>query len=416
MEIAERYGDSLHFWLWRATLEEFGFICRRLTLIVAGGSSLGVCSRSLNELCWRTAVTLSPTFIIAEAGVNHNGDIARAAEMIAVASEAGADAVKFQTFKTKNIATVQAAKARYQVRNTGSADGQLAMLRALELSSDDHHHLLGVCTDVGIEFMSTPFDIESVRFLSSEIGIKRLKVASGEITNAPLLLEVARTGRPIILSTGMSTLEDVKRALGVLAFGYIAADTDPSPECFAEAFRSDAGQAMLRSKATILHCTSEYPAPPDTIHLRAITTLADSFGLPVGLSDHSVGIAVATAAVACGARVIEKHFTLGRELPGPDHKASLTPEELSAMVSAIRVVEQALGVEDKVPMDVELETRHASRKSLVALMPIAKGYIFNQDNLGVKRPGNGITPMAYWSYLGRPALRDYAADDLIDQK
>lgn len=359
---------------------------------------------------------LSPTFIIAEAGVNHNGDMVRAADMVVAASEAGADAIKFQSFKAHNIVTAQAPKARYQERNTGLATSQLAMLEALELSEDDHHHLVSVCDKVGIEFMSSPFDIESAHFLSRSIGVRRLKIGSGEITNAPLLLEMARSGRPIILSTGMSTLEDVEGALGVLAFGYSGVDADPSSERFVEAFRSDKGQAALKSNATILHCTSEYPAPPDTIHLRAMTTLADKFGVPVGLSDHSVGIAVATAAVARGAQVIEKHFTLDRSLPGPDHKASLTPEELSNMVAAIRVVEKALGREEKEPVSIELETQYAARKSLVALLPIAKGEVFSQDNLGVKRPGTGITPMLYWSYLGRPALREYAEDDLIDQK
>lgn len=361
-------------------------------------------------------MTVSPTFIIAEAGVNHNGDIARAIEMVAVAAEAGADAVKFQTFKADNIATATAPKADYQIRNTGAGNGQLGMLEALELSDDDHHQLYEASESAGIEFMSTPFDLDSVRFLASGLGTKRLKVASGEITNAPLLLEMARAGRPIILSTGMSTLEDIELALSVLAFGYSSAADDPSLESFAQAFQSEAGQAALKSNVTILHCTSEYPAPPDTIHLRAMTTLASSFGLPVGLSDHSVGVAVATAAVACGAQVIEKHFTLDRSLPGPDHEASLTPAELTDMVAAIRIVEQALGTEGKTPGAAEFITRRAARKSLVALKPIPKGDVFSSANLGAKRPGTGITPMAYWSYLGRRALCDYAIDDLIDQK
>jgi N-acetylneuraminate synthase len=361
-------------------------------------------------------VTSTPTFIIAEAGVNHNGDIARAIEMVAVAAEAGANAVKFQSFKAEKIATASAPKADYQTRNTGAGDGQLEMLKALELTDEDHHRLFEACENEGIEFMSTPFDMDSVRFLANTLGAKRLKVASGEITNAPLLLEMARTGKPTILSTGMSTLEEVELALGVLAFGYISANGDPSLESFAEAFQSNAGQAALKSNVTILHCTSEYPAPPETVHLRAMATLANCFGLPIGLSDHSVGVAVATAAIACGARVIEKHFTLDRSLPGPDHEASLTPEEFAEMVVAIRIIEQALGSENKAPGTAELKTRQAARKSLVALKSIAKGDFFSSANLGAKRPGTGIAPMAYWSYLGRRALRDYAVDDLIDQR
>ena len=361
-------------------------------------------------------MSILPTFIIAEAGVNHNGDITRAATMISAAAKAGADAVKFQSFKADNIATASAPKADYQAQNTGATGGQLEMLKTLELSKEDHHRLFEVCESEGVEFMSTPFDIESAHFLADTVGVKRQKIASGEITNAPLLLEIARAGKPVIVSTGMSSLEEVEQALGVLAFGYISAGDKPSQENFAKACQSNKGQAVLKSNVTILHCTSEYPAPPDTIHLRAMATLAEKFKLPVGLSDHSVGIAVATAAVACGAHVIEKHFTLDRSLPGPDHKASLTPGELADMVTAIRVVERALGSENKRPGEAELKTRDVVRKSLVALKPIAAGEFFSDENLGAKRPGNGVAPMAYWSYLGRPARRDYVADDLIDQK
>ncbi len=359
-------------------------------------------------------MTPSSAFIIAEAGANHNGDLARACAMVEVAAAAGADAVKFQSFKSEKLATPWTQKADYQARNTNAEGGQLEMLKAFELSNDDHHRLFETCRDAGIEFMSTPFDTDSVRLLSDVVGVRRLKVASGEITNAPLLLEMARTDKPVILSTGMSTLEDVETALGVLAFGYTSANDDPSQEGFKTAFQSAAGRAVLKSKVTIFHCTSEYPAPPDSIHLRAMATLADRFGLPVGLSDHSAGIAVATAAVACGAVMIEKHFTLDRSLPGPDHQVSLTPEELTDMIAAIRTVEQALGSKDKAPGETELKTRDVVRKSLVALRPIAKGDVFDAANLGAKRPGGGVSPLAYWSYLGRHAARDYAADELID--
>ncbi len=360
-------------------------------------------------------MTAPHTVIIAEAGVNHNGDIDRAVAMVEAAAKAGADAVKFQSFKADRMTSTAAPKADYQTRNTGESGGQLAMLKALELSQADHFRLRDACVAHGIEFMSTPFEADSARFLIDTLKVKRLKVASGEITNAPLLLQLARSGKPIILSTGMSTLDDVRAALGVMAFGYTASRrAAPSKAAFAAAFKSRAGQAKLKSKVTLLHCTSEYPAPADTIHLRAMDTLAETFKLPVGLSDHSEGIAVATAAVARGAVMIEKHFTLDKTLPGPDHKASLAIDELKAMIGAVRVVEQALGRAGKKPNAVEIKTRVVARKSLVAMTPIAKGESFTTANLAAKRPGGGVPPFAYWAYLGKRAKRAYAADEMID--
>jgi N-acetylneuraminate synthase len=362
-------------------------------------------------------VAAPQTFIIAEAGVNHNGDLTRALEMVKVAAAAGADAVKFQSFKAEDLAAASAPKADYQMRNTGEAGGQLAMLKALELSEADHRALQAACAAADIEFMSTPFEAESAALLIDKLDVARLKVASGEITNAPLLLQMARAKKPIVLSTGMSTLDDVRAALGVIAFGYTASDNAaPSDAAFAQAFQSPAGQAALKSKVTVLHCTSDYPAPAETVHLKAMDTLAEIFGLPVGLSDHSEGIAVATAAVARGATMIEKHFTLDKTLPGPDHKASLTPAELTAMIAAIRTVEQALGSAGKQPGAAELKTRVVARKSLVALAPIAQGETFSGANLGAKRPGGGVSPLEYWSYLGKPARRAYAADEAIDRQ
>jgi N-acetylneuraminate synthase len=283
------------------------------------------------------------------------------------------------------------------------------------LSVEDHHALLDACRAQGIEFMSTPFETESARFLIEALNVPRLKVASGEITNGPLLLRLARSHKPIVLSTGMSTLEEVRTALGVIAFGYVMPpDTEPNPRAFREAFKSLSGKAALSDKVTILHCTSEYPAPPETINLRAMSTLAKTFGLPVGLSDHSEGIAVAIAAVGLGATVIEKHFTLDKNLPGPDQKASLTPIELTDMVAAIRVIERALGDADKKPVAAEEKTRAVARKSLVAVKPIAAGELFSAENLGIKRPGSGVAPMALWSYLGRPSPRAYGVDELVD--
>jgi N-acetylneuraminate synthase len=355
------------------------------------------------------------TFVIAEAGVNHNGSRDTALKLVAAAAHAGADAIKFQTFKAEHLAAAHAPKAEYQTRNTGEAGGQLAMLKALELSAADHEAIIAASRAVQIEFMSTPFEADSAQYLIAQANVKRLKVASGEITNGPLLLQMARSHKPIILSTGMSTLAEVKEALGVIAFGYTASpDALPSPRAFRDALKSPAGKAALSDKVTILHCTSEYPAPPESINLRAMTTLADTFGLPVGLSDHSDGISIAIAAVGLGARVIEKHFTLDKTLPGPDHRASLTPDELAAMIAGIRTIEKALGNAAKEPQGLELKTRAVARKSLVALVPIAAGENFTAQNLGAKRPGGGVSPMALWSYLGRPASRAYRPDEMID--
>ena len=357
------------------------------------------------------------TFIIAEAGVNHNGSLARALKMVRLAAAAGADAVKFQSFITELQVTRAAPKAQYQRRNTGSGGSQFKMLKKLELSFTDQRKLMVACRRAGIEFMSTPFDPTSARFLIKARAVKRLKVASGEITNAPLLLDMARSRKPIVLSTGMSNLDDVRRALGVIAFGSVAAKTAaPSARTFAKALASSRGREPVRRRVTILQCTTAYPAPADSINLAAMTTLANTFGVRVGLSDHSRGIAVAAAAVARGATVIEKHFTLDRKLPGPDHKASLTPDELREIVAAIRTVEQAIGRADKRLVAAETGVRDVARKSLVALRPVKKGERFTARNLGAKRPGGGVSPMDYWSYLGRRAKRAYAADQLIADK
>lgn len=355
------------------------------------------------------------TFVIAEAGVNHNGSLDRARDLVRVAAGAGADAVKFQTFKADRIASVSAQKADYQSRNTGDDGGQVAMLKALELSDESHHVLAELCRQAGIEFMSTPFDEDSATFLAQEIGVARLKVGSGEVTNAPLLLHLARTGKPIILSTGMATLDEIETALSVLALGYTDASShDITSQSFAMAYKSEAGQRALINNVTILHCTSDYPAAAETINLKAMDALKETFGLPVGLSDHSQGIAVPTAAVACGATVIEKHFTLDRTLEGPDHAASLEPQELTDMIDAIRTVETALGSGIKAPVEAERHTAAVARKSLVALTDIPAGSVLTPDNLGLKRPGTGVSPMEYWSYLGQPAARDYRQDELID--
>jgi N-acetylneuraminate synthase len=355
------------------------------------------------------------TLIIAEAGVNHNGDRARALALVEAAARAGADVVKFQSFRADALATAEAAKASYQQATTGSAQSQLEMLRALELSGDDEESIAAACASANITYMSTPFDADSATHLVRRVGVSTLKVGSGDLTNAPLLLHLARFRLPIILSTGMATLAEVEQALAVIAFGYLGqADAKPAPANFARLLLDRSTWNELRGKVTLLHCTTEYPADPPSINLRAMATLRDAFGLPVGFSDHSRGIHVAIAAVALGASVIEKHLTLDRNLPGPDHRASIEPDELTAMISAIRDIEAALGDGRKVPAAEELPNRIVARRSLVATRRIGRGERFTEDNLGVKRPGDGVPPIEYWAYLGKIAQRDYAANEVLD--
>lgn len=352
-------------------------------------------------------------FVIAEAGVNHNGSLDLALQLVEAAARAGADAVKFQTFKADQLVSSRARKAEYQVQNTGEAGNQLEMLRRLELSPEAHRALAARCTEVRIAFMSTAFDIESLRFLAT-LKMPAVKIASGDVTAAPLVLEAARLGRPLIVSTGMCTLEEIREALGVIAYGLIGGGHRPSRAAFAEAYASDTGRAALVEKVTLLHCVTEYPAPFADVHLRAMELLRNTFGLRVGYSDHTVGTSIALAAVARGATVLEKHFTLDRALPGPDHRASLEPDELVRLVREVREIEAALGMERKGPTPSEIPNRLVARRSLVAAKPIARGEAFTDRNLAVKRPGGGLAPIAYWEMLGRPASRDYAADDLIE--
>jgi len=350
--------------------------------------------------------------IIAEAGVNHNGDLNHARQLIEAAAEAGADIVKFQTSRPEISITRSAPKADYQAKNTGNSETQLEMLKKLVLSEYAHKELLNYCHKRNIEFLSTPFYTEGVDFLVNQLKLRRLKIGSGEIVNAPLLLRAAQKKVPIILSTGMSTLKEVEAALGIFAFGYMNKNA-PSRSRFREAFLSFEGKDLLYEKITLLHCTTEYPAPIEDANLCAIDTLAKTFNLPAGLSDHTLGIELPIAAVARGAMVIEKHLTLGRNLPGPDHKASLEPDEFRAMVSAIRNVEKALGNGDKVPAPSELNNRKTARKSLVAACSIRKGSTFTEKNIAIKRPGLGLSPMHYWDLIGQVAGRDYKIDECI---
>ncbi len=356
---------------------------------------------------------MSKVYVIAEAGVNHNGSLSRALKLIDIAKEAGADAVKFQSFKAEEMVRKTTEKAEYQKLLTDSAETQYQMLRRLELSEEDHEKLIAHCDIQGINFLSSPFDESSLKLLVNRFNLSQLKLGSGEITNSPLLLQIGHAGCSLILSTGMSSLDEVEQALSVLAFGYLNVSDTPGEEAFSLALTSSSGQALLRDKVTLLHCTSEYPAPYTDINLKAMDMLKDTFGLKVGYSDHSQGIAISLAAVARGASVIEKHFTLDRSLPGPDHQASLEANELKAMVAGIRQIELSLGDGIKRLMPSEVNNRLVVRKSLVTRTRIKKGEFFNESNLTVKRPGEGVQPINYWSWLGREAKRDYGADEVV---
>lgn len=352
-------------------------------------------------------------FLIAEAGVNHNGSLDLALKLIDAAVEAGADAVKFQTFQASLVASRHARKANYQVASTQSDDNQLSMIQALMLDEDAHVKLVAHAAERRIQFLSTPFDIPSLNFLTHRFDLKSIKISSGDITNAPFLVAVGWSGRPAILSTGMSTLAEVEMALGALAFGYGNPEIQPTQEAMRLAFASDVGQELLKQKVILLHCTTEYPAPIDSVNLKAMETLKMAFGLPVGFSDHTPGIYISIAAAARGACLIEKHVTLDRAMKGPDHAASLTPVEFGELARAVRDVELSLGHGVKIPMPAELKNRSIARRSPVAGTYIAAGEMLTADNVVCKRPANGRSPFEYWDVIGKPAARDYLEDDLV---
>lgn len=331
---------------------------------------------------------MSRVKIIAEAGVNHNGNIIIAKKMIDFAKEAGVDYIKFQTFIPENLVSKYAKKAEYQKITTASDESQLQMLRKLMLSKNEFIELSDYCKATSIGFISTPFDLESVDFLNS-FNMDFWKVPSGEITNLPYLVEIAKTGKPIILSTGMSDLDEIDAALNVL-------------------HSNGAG------KITLLHCNTQYPTPMEDVNLNAMLTLKDRYNYDVGYSDHTLGIEVPIAAVGLGATVIEKHFTLSSNMKGPDHKASLEPKEFKSMVSAIRNIEKALGTGNKVASPSETENKDITRKSIVASRMIKKGEVFSKDNITTKRPGSGISPMRWYNVIGAVAKRDFQEDELIE--
>ena len=327
--------------------------------------------------------------IIAEAGVNHNGSMELAKLLIDAAADAGVDYVKFQTFKAENLVTKEAKQAEYQQRNAQD-DSQYAMLKKLELTQEQHYELIASCKQKGVRFLSTAFDFESVDFLHS-LNLGVWKIPSGEITNYPYLKKIAQYGEPVILSTGMSTNEDIDAAIKALC-----------------------DNGLKREQITLLHCNTEYPTPMQDVNLRAMQQMKDRFEVKVGYSDHTPGIEVPIAAVALGAEVIEKHFTLDKTLPGPDHKASLEPQELKAMVSAIRNIEQALGDGEKHVSESERKNMPIARKSIVAARDIKQGELLTEENLTTKRPGNGISPMRWNEVVGTKAIRDFKIDELIE--
>ena len=335
---------------------------------------------------------MKKTLIIAEAGVNHNGDIAKAKALIDKGAEAGVDYVKFQTFKAEKLVTKQAQRAAYQNRNTQNNDSQYEMLKKLELSQALHQELMDYCNQKGVKFLSTGFDNESLAFLS-QLGITIAKVPSGEITNLPYLRKVATLFPEVILSTGMANITEIKDAVKVL--------TD---------------NGVHKGKITILHCNTEYPTPMEDVNLKAMLHIQQEVGVAIGYSDHTLGIEVPIAAVALGATVIEKHFTLDKTLPGPDHRASLEPDELKAMVSAIRNIEKAIGGSGlKEVSKSEEKNKAIVRKSIVASKAIKKGELLTEENLIVKRPGTGLSPMQWDEVIGKTAKKDFEKDDLIEE-
>jgi N-acetylneuraminate synthase len=330
------------------------------------------------------------TLIIAEAGVNHNGDLGLAKELVAAAAEAGADLVKFQTFVAKNIISTFAPKAEYQNKTTPVDESQLEMIEKLELSRDDHIELIDECKKHRIGFFSTAFDFESIEMLSNLGCLEQIKIPSGEITNLPLLRYISRRRRPILLSTGMANLGEIEHALEIIRLA-----------------------GTPREMITLLHCTTEYPTLMEEVNLRAMVSMKHAFGVNVGYSDHTSGIEVAIAAVALGASVIEKHFTLSRNLPGPDHSASLEPDEIKNMITSIRNIEKAMGDGIKRPSVSELKNLPIVRKSIVAKRFIAVGEKFSIENITIKRPGSGISPMAWDDVIGLSAKKNFETDELI---
>lgn len=355
------------------------------------------------------------TYIIAEAGVNHNGSFDMACKLVDIAKAAGADAVKFQTFNTDLLVTKNAKQASYQSKNMGKNTTQYEMLKKLELSFQEFHNLSLYCHAQNIEFLSTPFDTESVDFLVDNIRIKTIKIPSGELTNSPFVHYISTKRLPIILSTGMATLEEIHDALSFIAYGLSFPSKDVEIDCVKSFYKTEAAQKILKDYVTVLHCTTSYPTELEDVNLNSMGYLRDELMLSIGFSDHSEGILVPIAAVAKGATVIEKHFTIDKSLQGPDHKASLNPKELVDMVTGIRIIEKTLGTLKKEPTYREMKNREAARKSLFVSKDIFEGEAFTTEHISIKRPGNGMSPVQYWDILGKQSSKDYKEGDMIEE-
>lgn len=356
---------------------------------------------------------MSPVYIIAEAGVNHNGSLERACQMVDVAVKAGADAIKFQSFKADKLVIPMAQKAEYQRRNQADGKTQLQMLKALELSEAQQQQLFNYCQQQHIHFLSSPFDPQSCAFLIKQLALKTIKLGSGELTNAQLLIQLSQAHINVILSTGMSTLEEIRQALSILAYGYTHPAIPRSSAEFLTAWQSQKGQAQLRQHVTLMHCTTEYPCPVNEVNLSAIKTIQTEFSLPCGYSDHTQGIHISIAAAALGAPVIEKHFTLDRALPGPDHRASIEPDELYHLVKQIRDIEQSMGDAIKQVTLTESRNKAIARKGVYAANTIKKGQLLTEQNLVLKRPVCQHQAFEYWDLINTLASKDYTADDAI---
>lgn len=352
-------------------------------------------------------------YIIAEAGVNHNGERDLAFELVDVAADAGADAVKFQTFDATRLASKAAPKASYQKQSTDAQESQLAMLKKLELPRDWHFDLQAYARSKGIEFLSTAFDIGSLQFLC-EMNLPFFKVPSGELTNGPLLWQFAHTGKPLVLSTGMATMSEVEQGLAIVVHALASLDEPASMDDVWKCWSDPLNRRRLQGHVTLLHCTSQYPTPAHEVNLLAMDTLK-AFGLAVGYSDHTEGCLIPVAAVARGAAVIEKHFTLDRAMQGPDHKASLEPQELRSMVSQIRELQLALGDPCKAPQPSEWDTRKAARQQVVAARKIVAGAIVTRDDLTTARSGSGLPPTTLWELVGSISHRGYDVGEIIEQ-
>lgn len=352
-------------------------------------------------------------YVIAEAGVNHNGSLTMAKQLVDAARNAGADAVKFQTFSAESLVVPAARKAQYQAIRTGEHGGQFDMLKALELSHSDFMNLAEHSRQAGIEFLSTAFDPAALEFLTRIAGVRYVKVPSGEITNLRLLLAAGHTGLPVLLSTGMANMGEIDAAIAALCHGAAEGGREPMSIDELTAARTSAAGRSLLERLTLLHCTTAYPVPSEQANLRAMDAMRAQFRVPIGYSDHTMGINASLAAAARGAVVIEKHITLDRNLPGPDHKASLEPDEFAVMVSSIREICKMLGTGEKVAMPAELENIDVARRSVVAARDIAEGEVFTPEMVDVKRPGGGLSPMRVWELYGTAARCNYRVNDKI---